>query len=223
MNLPLQQKLAREYQLAENVYSVAGKPLTIFSVANNYELLDTIDPEEFQKDERMPYWAEIWPASIALATFIIQEERFHQTRCLELGAGVGVVSVAAAIAGADIVTTDYFAEALEFAQLNALTNQVTITPILLDWREISLEEKFDYIFAADVLYEQRNHLPILQALDHLLAADGTAYISDPQRTIAQKFIQLAAEHSFSIATTTTSLAWHNLALSIDIHAVSRRV
>jgi len=221
MNQTLQNRLAREYQLAETTYAIAGQKLTIFNVANNYELLDKIDPDEFQKDERMPYWAEIWPASIALAEFVLTHPQFRQARCLELGSGVGVVSVAGSIAGAEMLTTDYFAEALDFAQLNASANQVNITTQLLDWREISLTQQFDYILAADVLYEQRNHLPILQAIAQLLAPGGTAYISDPQRTIAKKFFELAAEHGFKLETITTPVAWRELTLSIDIHALSR--
>nr|WP_290225774.1 hypothetical protein [Trichocoleus desertorum] len=124
MNQALQKQLAIEYQLAETTYAIAGKQLTIFNVANNYELLDKIDPDDFQKDERMPYWAEIWPASIALAEFVLTRPQFRQARCLELGSGVGVVSVAGAIAGAQMLTTDYFAEALDFSQLNASANQV---------------------------------------------------------------------------------------------------
>ncbi|HEY9859259.1 MAG TPA: methyltransferase domain-containing protein [Candidatus Obscuribacterales bacterium] len=220
MNQALQNQLAIAYQLAETTYAIAGQELTIFNVANNYELLDKIDPDEFQKDERMPYWAEIWPASIALAEFVLTHAQFRQARCLELGCGVGVVSVAGAIAGAEMLTTDYFAEAVDFAQLNASANQVTIQTQLLDWREITLTQQFDYILAADVLYEQRNHLPILQAIAQLLAPGGTAYISDPQRTIAKKFIKLAAEQSFQLQNTTHPVVWRELTLSVDIYALS---
>jgi 2-polyprenyl-3-methyl-5-hydroxy-6-metoxy-1,4-benzoquinol methylase len=128
--------------------------------------------------------------------------------------------VAGAIAGAEMLTTDYFAEALDFAQLNASANQVNIQTQLLDWREITLTQQFDYILAADVLYEQRNHLPILQAIAQLLAPGGTAYISDPQRTIAKKFIELAAEQNFQLQNTTHPVVWRELTLSVDIYALS---
>nr|WP_315871000.1 methyltransferase domain-containing protein [Trichocoleus desertorum] len=98
---------------------------------------------------------------------------------------------------------------------------ISIKTQLLDWREITLTQQFDYILAADVLYEQRNHLPILQAIAQLLAPGGTAYISDPQRTIAKKFIELATEHNFTLETTTLPVAWRELNLSIDIHALSQ--
>ncbi|MBD2120656.1 methyltransferase [Trichocoleus sp. FACHB-262] len=221
MNQALQKQLASEYQLAETTYAIAGKQLIIFNVANNYELLDKIDPDDFQKDERMPYWAEIWPASIALAEFVLTHPQFQQACCLELGSGVGVVSVAGAIAGAQMLTTDYFTEALDFAQLNASANQVAIATQWLDWRDITLTQQFDYILAADVLYEERNHAPILQAIAQLLTPSGTAYISDPQRPIAKKFLELAAEHNFQLQTITNPVAWRELTLSVDIHALSQ--
>lgn len=220
MKQALKQQLSQTYQLAEIVYSIADQPLTIFSVANNYELLDQIDPEAFAEDERLPYWAEIWPASIALAEWILQTQPFKQARCLELGAGVGVVSVAAAMTGARLLTTDYFAEALEFAQLNAAANQVSIDTTLLDWRDITLTESFDFILAADVLYEQRNHQPILAAIDRLLAPQGKAYISDPQRVIAQAFLQQAQADHWTVETLPRSLLRDNHPLPIDIHILS---
>jgi 2-polyprenyl-3-methyl-5-hydroxy-6-metoxy-1,4-benzoquinol methylase len=72
-----------------------------------------------------------------------------------------------------------------------------------------------------VLYEQRNHAPILQAIAQLLKPSGTAFISDPQRTIAQKFFKLAATNHFTIETTTIALPWRDLTVSVDIHALTQ--
>ncbi|MDX2100179.1 MAG: methyltransferase domain-containing protein, partial [Leptolyngbyaceae cyanobacterium bins.59] len=217
----LQERLARNYELAERDYPIGDRTLKIFHVANNFELLDRIDPQEFEQDERLPYWAEVWPASIALAEWVLSHPNHFQTRCLELGSGVGVVSVAAALAGATLLTTDYFSDALDFARLNAAVNQVTIEPYLLDWREITLTESFDCILAADVLYEARNHRPILQAIDRLLAPTGTAYLGDPQRSIAQPFSRLAQEFSFRVERTTVTVAWEGRSLPVDLYQLTR--
>lgn len=216
---PLKQQLASEYQLAERQYLIAGQSITLFNVANNFDLLDRLS-EEFQRDERMPYWAEIWPASLALAEWVLTQPQFYQSHCLELGAGVGTVSIAAARAGAQIVTTDYFPDALDFAQLNAAVNQVRIATLLMDWRDIALEAKFDYVLAADVLYERRNHRPVLQAIAQLLAEDGVAYVSDPQRAIAAEFQPLVAEYHLNLETLVHWLEWEGQKLAIDIHVLS---
>lgn len=217
----LKQGLQKDYELSERRYSIGDRSITLYAVANNDQLLDRIDPNEFQKDERMPYWSEVWAAAIALSEFILSERSFQQARCLELGAGLGLVSIAAAIAGADVVATDYFTEALEFIQLNALTNQVNVKTRWLDWRDIDLDETFDYLLAADVLYESRNHVPILQAIDRLLSPTGTAYISDPDRTIAKSFVPLAVEHGFTVETLIQPMEWNDRVVSVHIYELSR--
>ena len=45
-----------------------------------------IDDEEFQKDERMPYWAELWPAALGLAEHLLAQRPLRGA-CVELGAG----------------------------------------------------------------------------------------------------------------------------------------
>ena len=45
----------------------------------------------------MPYWAELWPAGLALAHAL--PERLDGVRVVELGAGLGVPSLVAAARG----------------------------------------------------------------------------------------------------------------------------
>jgi predicted nicotinamide N-methyase len=77
------------------------------------------------EDERLPYWADVWPSARVLAervaTMQVDDRRF-----LELGCGAGLVSVAAAIAGFDITATDYYEEALRFTALNVLVKHGSI-------------------------------------------------------------------------------------------------
>jgi predicted nicotinamide N-methyase len=218
----LKASLARHYMLAELSYPIGGKRFRFFSVANSYDLLDKIDPKEFQKDERMPYWAEIWHASLALAEFAATTDiTLAGKRCLEIGAGVGVVSVTAASCGASVLPTDYFSEALDFISLNALANDVRLEPVLLDWRNVTLAETFDVIFASDVLYERPNHLPVLSLLSRLLKPDGTAYISDPRRAVAQNFITMAGENEFRVATVQRDVTAAKRTVTVDIHTLKK--
>ncbi len=95
----LREVLAREYDLAESPISFGGRSFLFTSVSDSYALLDRITPEEFLRDEQMPYWAEIWPSSLALASFLGEEVQMQGVRAIELGAGVGVVSIVAAALG----------------------------------------------------------------------------------------------------------------------------
>jgi len=44
--------------------------LSITTASDIDSLIDKISEEEFRKDERLPYWAEIWHSAIALSQFL---------------------------------------------------------------------------------------------------------------------------------------------------------
>ncbi len=212
--------LYSQYPLSQATYFIGNHRFRFLSVANSYELLDSLS-EDYIAHEIMPYWAEIWPASFVLAEYILDEVRPAGQRCLELGAGVGVVSVAAAKAGASVLATDYVVEALPFIEYNALVNGTPLRTMRLDWNSFSLAERFDMVFAADVLYERRNLLPILNALDRLLKDDGKALIATPCREIAKNFLVLAQENKFHTRCITKPLLLLGNTLQIDIYELSR--
>jgi predicted nicotinamide N-methyase len=218
-------KLASEYDLADATYKIAGLSLTITSVADSYALLDKISPTEFVKDEQMPYWAEIWPSSFVLSEFLIETVGVSGKRCLELGAGIGISSVALRKSGASVVATDYAIESLSFIELNAIQNAVELDAKFeikqLDWRNVRLSETFDMVCAADVLYERRNLLPILLAIDKLLKPDGAAYIADPRREIAKNFARLSEENGFAIQTESRPIQFGKKHLEIDIYKLRK--
>ena len=79
------------------------------------KLLDDISVDEFARDERLPYWAELWTSSIVMGEHILQDPSFRGAALLELGCGVGLAGIAAARAGAQVTMTDYDDDALLFA------------------------------------------------------------------------------------------------------------
>lgn len=217
----LKQKLESAYTLSETNFELGEHQLLIYGVEDSYGLLDRISDEEFLKDEQMPYWAEIWPSSLVLSHYLLEHADLKRKTCIELGAGVGVVSIAAAKAGADALCTDISQEAMDFMQLNALSNQVSISIEMLDWREIKLPNQYDYVFAADVLYERRNHLPILNAIDKLLKPDGKAIIADPERQIATPFFEMLHENGFERSTQKRFLDTKPRKLGIALHTIKK--
>jgi predicted nicotinamide N-methyase len=151
-----------------------------------------IDAEAFERDEALPYWAELWPSGIALAR-ALHGRTLGGARVLELGCGLGLPSIVAALHGARVLATDWNDDALAAAQANARANGATIETLNLDWRDpapaLALGP-FDLVLAADVLYERRS-IPVL--LDLLTALDAPALIADPDRATAEPFFTLAAQ------------------------------
>ncbi|NMW19042.1 MAG: methyltransferase domain-containing protein [Chlorobiaceae bacterium] len=218
----LYKSLAAEYDLTETLYTFGAHSFSFLSVRDSYALLDRISPEEFIKDEQMPYWAEIWPSAITLSSYIADELSLKGLRVIEIGAGVGMASTVAAWKGASVLATDYSLEALRFVRYNSLRNSVTFENDRLDWRLVKCREKFDLLFAADVLYERVNLHPIVTAIDKLLKPDGVAYLADPRRRLAEQFLELAAENEFSITSFPRKYIGGSKDVAVNIYRITRQ-
>jgi predicted nicotinamide N-methyase len=150
----------------------------------------------------MPYWAELWPAAAALAEFLLARAPLAGEDVLELGAGLGIPGIAAALAGArSVVFTDYFEEALALAAENARLNGLArVETRLLDWRRPALTRRFRVVIGSDLLYERRNHAPLAATLAAALAEDGVAWIADPERAAARGFADALAAEGLALET-----------------------
>ncbi len=183
----LEASLERRFRVAETRVGIAIRTLVIRHPANAEDL---ISEEDFERDERLPYWADIWPSARVLAARLLGENGAGRS-LIELGCGAGLVSAAAAIAGFDVVASDYYEDALRFARLNATRNAGReIATRLLDWRSLPSESiRYDVVVASDVLYERPYGPLVAAALERLLASNGFALIADPGRVGREDFLR----------------------------------
>lgn len=149
---------------------------------------ELIDDSAFNTDERLPYWADLWPSARALTRWALGAT-LPAAPILELGSGVGLPSLALAWRGAAVVASDYYPEALEFARVNASRNSIPAPEtLLLDWRHPPASlDVFPLILAADVLYERRNGKALAELVPRLTAPGGRVVIADPGRVHAADF------------------------------------
>lgn len=147
---------------------------------------DLINEADFARDERLPYWADLWPSAIVLANAVAALHGIGR-RAIEFGAGIGLPSLAAAAAGFDVTITDYYDDALLFARRNAASNLGRdLATALVDWRALPAPTpRFDLVLAADVLYERPYAKLVAQAVVGALAPGGVALIADPGRVALQ--------------------------------------
>ena len=116
--------------------TIAGHTFQMSLPADPDDLLDT--PETLaahERDEYMPYWGWIWPAAREMAAEVLRTDWPSGTRCLEIGAGVGLVGLAALARGYEVTITDYDENAVLVADHNARLNGCTAFEArTLDWR-----------------------------------------------------------------------------------------
>jgi predicted nicotinamide N-methyase len=173
----------RRAALIEETFDVAGRQLTLLRPPSAEEL---IDETAFAAEEFLPYWAELWPSGVALAEYVGSLE-LGGRRVLELGAGLGLPSLAAALRGADVLATDWAEDAVALLEANAARNGIALRTELARWDE---PERFgtgwDLVLAADVLYEQRNAEQLLDLLPRLAARE--LLLAEPGRPFAKDFL-----------------------------------
>src|ERR1043165_7935883 len=117
--------------------------------------------DAFVRDEYMPYWADLWPASRMLAKAILHESWAAGTVALEVGCGLGLPGVVALSVGLRVIFSDYDACALRFASDNARLNGFDqFETLQLDWRSPPDDLRVPIILASDVVYELRNVAPL---------------------------------------------------------------
>lgn len=175
-------------QLVEEQIELAGRRLSVLRPPDAEAL---IDERAFERDELLPYWAELWPSGLVLAR-TVGELELAGMRVLELGAGLGLPSLAAAAGGAAVLATDWSADAVELLRRNAARNAIELRADVVRWDEPEpavREAPWDLVLAADVLYERRNAEPLLELLPHL---GHEVLLADPSRPQADEFLEAAA-------------------------------
>ncbi|MBX5440039.1 MAG: 50S ribosomal protein L11 methyltransferase [Solirubrobacteraceae bacterium] len=185
--------------LVEEAVAVGGRELIVRRPRDSEALLDEA---AFERDEFLPYWAELWPSALALAR-AVGARALRGTRVVELGCGLGLPAIAAAAAGGRVLATDWSPDAVAFAAGNARRNGVEIETAVVSWTEpgpLLERAPWPLVLGSDLLYEARNVPVLLELLPALVGERGEAWIADPGRAPAERFLAAAAER-FAIRST----------------------
>lgn len=169
-----------------------GPPLALLRPARPELIIEALT--ELDADEKLPYWAELWPSSVGLAQAIaLGRVPVAGLDVTELGCGTALASLAAARAGARrVLATDWYEECLAFARASAAENGLALQTRVLDWRGPAPEAVADVVLAADVLYERRNAQAVAQAFEALVRPGGCAVLADPGRTYLKDLLAAMA-------------------------------
>ena len=182
--------------LVEEVVPLGGRELVVARPRDSEALLDE---HAFEHEEFLPYWAELWPSGVALARALAGRS-LRGARTVELGCGLGLPSIAAALAGGRVTATDWSSAAVDFCAANAARNEARLETLVCAWAapEPLLERApWDLVLAADVLYERRS---VDELLALLPALGGEVLLADPGRPPAAEFLA-RAEGRFAVSST----------------------
>jgi len=183
---------AERLDLVEERVSLCDRELSLLRPRDAEALLDE---EAFEHEEFLPYWAEPWPSGLVLARAVCAGG-LGGARVVELGCGLALPSLAAALAGADVLATDWSPDAVALLTRNAERNGVALATAPCDWTDpgpLLAGAPWDLVLAADVLYERRNVAALLALLPRLVDADGEVLLAEPGRPPSRAFFAAAAD------------------------------
>jgi len=177
--------------LVEHVVVLPGRDLALLAPRDGEALLSE---EAFAQEEFLPYWAELWPSALALARAIARRPLTGR-RVIELGCGLGLPAIAAALAGGRVLATDWAADAIATTERNAERNGLAVETLHVSWtapEPLLARAPWDLVLASDVLYEARNAEALLPLLPRLIDGRGEIWLAEPGRPASAGFLERAA-------------------------------
>jgi predicted nicotinamide N-methyase len=160
-----------------------------------------------QKDANapFPFWAKLWPASIALTDFLQSNTQWVENKkVLEIGAGIGLPSFSIATLAKEVIITDHASDAIILMNKNSKHLQLTNTSaICLDWNDFPTEMNADTILLSDVNYAPEQFEPLQNLIQRFIAEGSTILLATPQRIMGVPFIKslqnyILEKHVYSI-------------------------
>jgi predicted nicotinamide N-methyase len=219
--------MATDTQFIVDRIKIGRNTFILERVKNVDDLLNAITDSEFNEDERLPYWAELWPSSLALTEFILtNDDIFRGKTLLELGCGIGLTTLALYKCNpVYFMATDYEHAALDSVVKNFELNNIYEKPQLqiLDWRGPYPDNKFDIICASDIAYERRFFQPLIDLFEKLLLPGGEIILAEPNRKVAQNFFGKLALAGYNYSQTDKIINQNEKNITVSIYRIRKNL
>ena|SRR5579862_4096875 len=164
-------------------------------------LEDHVDADALLRDSDAPdppYWAHLWTGSRALARVIATEIDCARKRVVEIGCGLGLVGIVAALRGATVMLLDSARDGTRFAAANVTLNGCGASVLQSDLRAPGVRGLFDYCLAADVTYDPALQRALAAFLAVHLAPDGRLWCAESVRTVDEGFRRACEAHQLVV-------------------------
>jgi len=157
-----------------------------------YEAVKAIYADLLESDPAtpFPYWAKVWPSSIALHNVLQKHPSLIRDKTvLELGAGIGLPSLMMAGITNSIQISDYNLDAVELLRKNIEHLELENAEALkLDWNALPETIHPEVIILSDVNYDPTQFETLTKLIERFLHQGSTIILSTPQRIMASSFV-----------------------------------
>lgn len=155
--------------------------ISLYTADEATELWQKTETELSELQLPPPFWAFPWAGGQALARYVLDEpQTVRHRQVLDFASGSGLVAIAAAQAGAEIVQAcEIDAFAVTSIELNAIANNVKV--VIRPENLIGQDHGWDTILAGDICYERDLAAQVIAWLTELAQRGATVLIGDPGR------------------------------------------
>lgn len=217
------EQIGSKFSIETVPLKIGEKDLKIVQIKDYEEyILDRIDADD-PKVTDAPFWAKLWEASFILAYFLGKQPVNPRHRLLEIGAGIGIVGIYAALCGHRVTITDINDDALLFARANALLNGLPDLEIRrLDWSNRGETRRYDAIIGSEVVYDRRSYALLVDFLSRSLAPNGVIFLAKHAELPAPTFFEELSK-CFVYRKTSQSLRMDGETQRIELFAIRHKL
>ncbi|KAJ3309980.1 Methyltransferase-like protein 21A [Boothiomyces sp. JEL0838] len=141
----------------------------------------------------------VWDGAFILSDYILRNFNLTGKRVIELGAGTGLVGLAASSNGAITTVTDIT------SQVELLKTNINLNPHIkninadeLLWGINDTIGKYDYIFGSEILYLEDQHLNLIQTCKSLSTKNTVILMIYKHRGLGEEHFLEIAENEFQV-------------------------
>lgn len=169
-------------------FKIGGSDLSVVVPRN----INATSPHD---DVALPMSALVWPSSPVLANHLVEAD-VRGMRVLDIGCGVGLVSLYLCSRGAIVTAVDIAPGIEPLIQKSAKRNGIIAPEVhVTDWHSLALDP-FDLVVASDVLYEPAHLLTLPGCIDRHSRLGTEVFVVDPDRGHGEHFCELMAGFGF---------------------------
>mmetsp|Transcript_18249 Transcript_18249/g.33751 ORF Transcript_18249/g.33751 Transcript_18249/m.33751 type:complete len:233 (+) Transcript_18249:13-711(+) len=211
------------FSYASPFFDPKALPERTFTIAGHDVTVEQACVFDGKGGTELGFGAAAYEASFLLAEYLGRHRQIiHQRSILELGCGVGLVSLSCAKLGASrVLATDGDTKSVSLARRNASKNNVEITTRVLRWGQPCSfsEAPADVILAADVVcFPYAAHFEDLRQTLMDASAQGTeVWIAHKFRDPSENVFLVRLESDFELVKTVPPTELHRDFLLENIH------
>jgi predicted nicotinamide N-methyase len=209
--LALLSRIRKHFDITQIHRQVAGIDLAFTQIRNPDLVLDQVAAQadlhvrlhgkRVDADQlHLPYWAEFWDSALGIGQLLVRRRaEFAGQTALDLGCGMGLAGAVAARIGMKVLFADLEPPALLFARLNSLPDASRVRTRQLNWQTDRLDERFDLVLGADILYERKQWDFLEPFWRAHLNTGGAVLLGEPGRQTGDLFVEWIATRGWSLA------------------------